>query len=163
MLNLENLLIFRIFFSRFTLDSICEIAFGPEMNVDTLHDPNNDFAHAFNESVRASEARFFNPYFKILGQLISTERLLTKTLPIINNFALKIIVEKKKNITDDPMDVLSRFMIIKDDDGKPYSDKFLRDTIMNFIIAGKDTTTQTLTWTTYLLSLHRQKEKKIIR
>jgi len=54
-------------------------------------------------------------------------------------------------------------MTLKDENGNLYTDQFLRDTIMNFIIAGKDTTTQTMTWSCYLLAKNPEKEKNFIR
>ena len=45
-------------------------------------------------------------------------------------------------------------MLLKDEDGKPYPDDYLRDIIMNFMIAGRDTTANCLSWTFHLLSQH---------
>ena len=44
------------------------------------------------------------------------------------------------------MDLLSRFMTLSNEEGVPYSDKQLRDVVVNFIIAGRDTTALTLSW-----------------
>ena len=44
------------------------------------------------------------------------------------------------------MDLLSRFMTLSNEEGVPYSDKQLRDVVINFIIAGRDTTALTLSW-----------------
>lgn len=41
-----------------------------------------------------------------------------------------------------PRDLLSLFMESKGPDGKPLTDKQLVDTVLNFIIAGRDTTAQ---------------------
>ncbi|KAL7089886.1 hypothetical protein ACP275_12G004700 [Erythranthe tilingii] len=45
--------------------------------------------------------------------------------------------------------------------GDGYDDKFLRDTILNVMIAGRDTTSSALTWFVWLVSTHPQVEKKI--
>ncbi|KAL7131466.1 hypothetical protein ABFS83_12G004700 [Erythranthe nasuta] len=45
--------------------------------------------------------------------------------------------------------------------GDGYDDKFLRDTILNLMIAGRDTTSSALTWFVWLVSTHPQVEKKI--
>jgi len=127
-----------------------------------LHNSNNEFANAFNESVSSSEARFFNPFWNILGKLLSSERTLSKSLPVLNQFASKLLAEKKSNLSKKDTDVLSRFMTLKDENGNLYTDQFLRDTIMNFIIAGKDTTTQTMTWSCYLLAKNPEKEKILL-
>jgi len=41
------------------------------------------------------------------------------------------------------------------------SDKDLRDIVMNFIIAGRDTTAVTMTWTCYMLATHPDVERKV--
>jgi cytochrome P450 len=43
-------------------------------------------------------------------------------------------------------------MSLSNDEGVPYSDKQLRDVVINFIIAGRDTTSLTLTWLFSMLS-----------
>ncbi|KAL8034108.1 hypothetical protein ABFX02_12G005600 [Erythranthe guttata] len=45
--------------------------------------------------------------------------------------------------------------------GDGYDDEFLRDTILNLMIAGRDTTSSALTWFVWLVSTHPQVEKKI--
>ncbi len=40
-------------------------------------------------------------------------------------------------------------------------DVFLRDVIMNYIIAGRDTTASALTWTLFSISTHPQVEQRV--
>jgi cytochrome P450 len=42
-------------------------------------------------------------------------------------------------------------MDMDDEDGQPLSDEMLKDHVLNFIIAGRDTTAQALAWMFYLL------------
>jgi len=44
----------------------------------------------------------------------------------------------------------------------PYPDKWIRDIIINFMLAGRDTTATLLTWTTYLLASHPDIMKRVI-
>lgn len=53
---------------------------------------------------------------------------------------------------DQREDLLSRFMALRDESGEPLSDSDLRDVVMSFIIAGRDTTANMLTWTFFELS-----------
>jgi len=146
-------------FSRFTTDSICEIAFGKD--VDTLHKA-NPFAQSFNKIVDACNKRFFLPIWPFFGKLVPFEAELHQNLPVINELAATVILEKKEKMNNEDTDVLSSFINTTDENGKPFTNKVLRDIIMNFLIAGKDTITQTLTWTTYLLTLNPKKEKKLL-
>nr|GMD00869.1 alkane hydroxylase MAH1-like [Ipomoea batatas] len=45
--------------------------------------------------------------------------------------------------------------------GLKFDDKFLRDTILNLMIAGRDTTSSALTWFIWLVSTHPEVEKNI--
>lgn len=53
-------------------------------------------------------------------------------------------------------DILSRFLQHGNTDPK-----YLRDIILNFVIAGKDTTAATLSWFTYMLCKHPEVDEKV--
>lgn len=53
-------------------------------------------------------------------------------------------------------DILSRFLQVNQTDPT-----YLRDIILNFVIAGKDTTATTLSWFIYLLCKHPSVQEKI--
>lgn len=55
-------------------------------------------------------------------------------------------------------DILSRFLQISDADPK-----YLRDIILSFIIAGKDTTAGTLSWFVYMLCKHPKIQENVAR
>ena len=55
-------------------------------------------------------------------------------------------------------DILSRFLQLKDIEIDP---KYLRDIILNFITAGKDTTATTLSWFIYMLCKHPTIQEKV--
>ena len=55
-------------------------------------------------------------------------------------------------------DILSRFLPVKDVETDP---KYLRDIILNFIIAGKDTTATSLFWFVYMLCKHPDIQEKV--
>lgn len=53
-------------------------------------------------------------------------------------------------------DILSRFLQVTDP-------KYLRDIILNFVIAGKDTTAATLSWFIYMLCKHPAVQEKVVQ
>lgn len=53
-------------------------------------------------------------------------------------------------------DILSRFLLLPNT-----SPKYLRDIILNFIIAGKDTTATSLSWFVYMLCKHPPVQEKV--
>jgi len=150
-------------FQRFTLDSVGEIAFGT--NVDSLN-KNVPFAKAFDMATANTDARFLMPLWnwKFSQYWLPSEIRLKKALAVINQFAEELIDEHLRNPDlSAKTDLLSRYMSQTDVDGKPFSRKYLRDVIMNFMIAGRDTTAQTLTWTFYLLSQNPEKEALLLQ
>lgn len=54
-----------------------------------------------------------------------------------------------------------RFMALKDNNGQPLSDDFLRDVIMNFMIAGRDTTANAMSWAAYCVATNPDVEKQV--
>jgi hypothetical protein len=61
----------------------------------------------------------------------------------------------------EPQDLLSRFMTMRDGQGALYSDAYLRDVVLNFIIAGRDTSAGAITWMFYELSRNCHVEERI--
>ena len=58
-------------------------------------------------------------------------------------------------------DLLSRFMQLKGPDGKPYTDAYLRSIVINFILAGRDTTASCLSWLMYCLAKNPAAEARL--
>lgn len=56
---------------------------------------------------------------------------------------------------------MSRFILESERDPETMTDKYLRDIILNFLIAGKDTSANTLTWFFYMLCKHPLVQEKI--
>lgn len=63
-----------------------------------------------------------------------------------------------KNVKED---VLSRFLAEKEKKPETMSDKYLRDIIFSFMIAGKDTTANTLCWFFYMLCKNPLIQEKV--
>lgn len=51
-------------------------------------------------------------------------------------------------------DILSRFIELGEDPENNLTDKSLRDIVLNFVIAGRDTTATTLSWAIYMIMTH---------
>ncbi|XP_051223424.2 alkane hydroxylase MAH1-like [Lolium perenne] len=66
--------------------------------------------------------------------------------------------------TDDGADLLTLYLACQAEVGKEGAefDRFLRDTTLNLMIAGRDTTSSALTWFFWLISNHPDVEEKIL-
>ncbi|KAJ3078733.1 Protein kinase alk2 [Quaeritorhiza haematococci] len=150
-------------FFRFTLDGFGKIGFGIELN-SMLTKDSVPFAAAFDRAQAAMDYRFFSPVWRLEELLLPRGRELKNDLKTVREFCSKVIGERRadpeKNTRND---LLSLFMNLKNEDGTPmYTDKELGDLTLNFIIAGRDTTAQALSWTIYELALHPEKTKKLV-
>ncbi len=59
-------------------------------------------------------------------------------------------------------DLLDMLLAARDEDGSAMSPKQLRDEVMTLLLAGHETTANTLTWTTMLLAEHPEVEAKLV-
>lgn len=135
-------------FHRFTLDSIGEIAFGIQLR--SIEHPGQPFVAAFDAAQAATDARFFTPGWSLLGRCLRSERVLRSSVAVLHAFTAKVIAERRAaGDWHGRRDVLSRALAAVDDKGEPLfrgDDAALRDIILSFMIAGRDTTAQALSW-----------------
>jgi cytochrome P450 len=121
-------------FYRFTLDSIGQIGFGVEL--DVLKKGRIPFSEAFDQSQAHIISRFLNPAWFLLKSVSPEGWRQTERLKLMANFIHNIIEARRKEGPRDQMDILSFFMERTDENGKPFTEKYLQDIVMNFLIAG---------------------------
>jgi cytochrome P450 len=148
-----------------TLDSVFKVILGVEL--DTMggtYREGTQFSIAFDEASAAIMFRYFNFLWKVQRFLnIGSEAVLKKSLRVINDYVYKIItskIEQSQKLQDNSLglkeDILSRFIELNETDSK-----YLKDIILSFIIAGKDTSAITLSWFIYELCKHPHVQEKI--
>nr|QNS29946.1 cytochrome P450 [Nothapodytes nimmoniana] len=149
---------------RFAFDNICKVAF----NVDPgclAGDGNinaHEFMKAFEEAATLSSGRFMyalpslykiKRFFKI-----GSEYQLQKSIGIVHEFADNIIKSRMEDKTaKKEEDLLSRFI-----GDHQNSAEFLRDIVISFILAGRDTTSSALSWFFWFLSSRPCEVKRIL-
>jgi len=146
---------------RFAFDNICRVAFD--------HDPHQlpdggdgatdgGFADAFRDAANLSAGRFryaVPGFWKIKKALnVGSERRLRESIAMVHDFADRIIQSRREEMRRDGFekhDLLSRFMASQDE---TYSESEvpLRDVVISFLLAGRETTSSALTWFFWLLS-----------
>jgi len=153
---------FQGYFMRYTLDSFCEIGFGVNINSLNSNEAALRFQEAFDfvqtyadKRARTGELGRYKEFFWKNSEFQSH-------LKYLNDFVFDII-NRRKSETEEELegrgDLLSQLLLhnikAKKEENKEelISDEELRDWIMNFLIAGRDTTAILMTWCTYLLSL----------
>ncbi|THU69827.1 hypothetical protein C4D60_Mb08t18510 [Musa balbisiana] len=156
-------------FMRMTLDSIGKVGFGVEIGTLAADLPENAFAQAFDDANIIVTNRFIDPFWRIKRLLrVQGEARLQRSIKVLDEFTYDIIRRRKAKIklarakrNGDEMkhDLLSRFIELGEGegegDGSIFSDdKSLRDVVLNFVIAGRDTTAATLSWFIYMVMTH---------
>ncbi|KAI8089636.1 cytochrome P450 [Halteromyces radiatus] len=152
---------------KFTLDSFVELSFGVELHALGSKEK-VPFASSFDACQLNVFQRFVNPAYKITealsGILMPWRTTIQQHLDTMDEFAFGVIEKRRKQLAngEEYGDLLSRFMSAKNEKGEPLGNKELRDVVLNFVIAGRDTTAQALSWTFYSLMTNPQVEKKLL-
>ncbi|KAG0496419.1 hypothetical protein HPP92_001110 [Vanilla planifolia] len=132
-------------FRRFTIDAVSAVALGldPESHSTLL----SAFSDAFEVAATLSAARAASPapfIWRVKRLLcLGTERCLRKEILRVDAFAHRIIGCRR--LLPKGQDLLSRFMASVDDDD------YLRDIIVSFFLAGRDTVASALAGIFHLL------------
>jgi len=162
-------------FFNFTMDSIMKIFFGEES--DILSGKSNVYGTAFDTAHRC-----FFKYSVMSFSFISFARLLPwpfggldggcawlhrhcsptfwqlkQSISILDRESEKIIAKCRADPRlPDRTDLLALFMRAVDREGLParQSSRYLRDVVLNMVIAGRDTTACTLSWMFFILGTH---------
>lgn len=162
MIDLQDLLM------KLTLDSIFKVGFGVDLNTLSGSDEfSNQFMKAFDDSNAIVYWRYVDLLWRIKRFLnIGSEAALKQNIEVINNFVYELILRKREQMKNGKLDggkedILSRFVMESEKDPDNVTDQYLRDITLSFIIAGKDTSGNTLTWFFYMLCQHPSIQEKI--
>ncbi|KAE9194214.1 hypothetical protein PF004_g20778 [Phytophthora fragariae] len=162
--------------SCFSTEAFAEISFGLKM--DCLRaNKELPFQAAFDRAQRLTALRFVRPrwFWKMQQRLgIGAEDQLQLDIKEIDATVLSIVQRvlaqramTPENDTDKTTNMLSLFLdtIAKDPtmDEELYDPVHLRDVVVNFLVAGRDTTAQALSWFFYSISQNPRVEAKLRR
>ncbi|XP_006662533.1 cytochrome P450 704C1-like [Oryza brachyantha] len=155
--------------TRATMNSIFNIAFGKELNTLDGSGEGSRFAKAFDDAGEYTLLRYLNPFWKVARLLdVGTEAALKERIKVVDEFVYKLIRDKSDELSrtkaHDPGsrdDLLSRFIQAAINDSGTVDYKYLRDIILNIVVAGKDSTAGSLAWFLYMACKHPEVQEKI--
>ncbi|XP_051113595.1 cytochrome P450 94C1 [Andrographis paniculata] len=154
-------------FRRFSFDSICKFSFGFDPGCLTPTLPVSEFAAAFDAASKLSAERAVvtSPVvWKVKRFLnVGSEKNLRRAIRSVHELAERVIRNRRDNLAGagdgatsaSNGDLLSRFMSTTADD------VFLRDIVVSFLLAGRDTVAAALTSLFWLLSQNPRVTKLI--
>ncbi|CAD6234853.1 unnamed protein product [Miscanthus lutarioriparius] len=173
---------------RFAFDNICGVAFGVEASTllelgeedgggsgrRRRHDA---FFKAFDDAVEISFARMLHPTAVVWKAMrlagVGSERRLREAIRVVDEHVAAIMEseERSRGRGDDEQYLLSRFAAAMEEDegselGAMFQSpgakrRFLRDIVVSFVLAGKDSTSSALTWFFWLLAANPRCERRV--
>ncbi|XVF73361.1 hypothetical protein PTKIN_Ptkin12aG0195500 [Pterospermum kingtungense] len=155
--------------TKYTMESVLKVGFG--IDLDSMDWSSNEeeraFIRAFDNATESIKLRFINPLWKLKRSLnIGSEASLKKNMKLIHNFIDNVMTTKKKQLSMNPdrnekEDILSRFIAESVKNPGTMTDRYLKDIILSFLTAARDSTASTMSWFFYLLCKHPLIQEKI--
>ncbi|KAL6659996.1 hypothetical protein ACP70R_002118 [Stipagrostis hirtigluma subsp. patula] len=154
-------------FLRLTFDLTCALVFGVDPGCLAVDLPTVPFARAMDDALETLFLRHVipMPFWKLMRRLeVGHERKMFAARRTIDSFVADTVAKRRadklKDGIGDSADLLSSFICHEDtSDG---DDEFLRDTTVNLLLAGRDTTGAALSWFFYLLAKNPRVEHKLL-
>ncbi|KAK6260790.1 hypothetical protein SCA6_015264 [Theobroma cacao] len=150
------------------MESMFKVGFGIDLNwMEGSIEEGTTFVKAFDDANESVCLRYINTFWKLKRALnIGSEASLKKNIKVIDNFIHNVLSTKKKLLAMNPdpnvkEDILSRFLMESEKNSETMTDQYLRDIILNFLIAGRDTTANALSWFFYMLCKHPLIQEKV--
>nr|XP_043610806.1 cytochrome P450 704C1-like isoform X2 [Erigeron canadensis] len=148
-----------------TMDSLFKVAFGVDLdNMSNSTEESARFTRAFDDANTLIIRRLVDITWKIKKFLnIGSEAVLTRNMKLIDEFVYKVIqikIQQTHSLKDElslkkKNDILSTVIENKQDP------KYLRDIILNYVLAGKDPIAIAMVWFIYLLCKHPDIQEKV--
>ncbi|KAF5476563.1 hypothetical protein F2P56_003307 [Juglans regia] len=152
---------------RFAFDTICKVSLGTDPSCLDLHRAVPPLVKAFDSASEISAMRSMAPVFwfwKIKRALnLGSEKQLKDALRLVHGSVLEIIRNKRRILEEDrenrycESDLLSRMLLAGHDE------EVVRDMVISFIMAGRDTTSSAMTWLFWLLSKYPNQKELIVK
>ncbi|XP_059302911.1 cytochrome P450 94B3-like [Lycium ferocissimum] len=150
---------------RFAFDTICKVSLGTDPHcLDDLSNVPNLVA-AFDTASQACAMRGMAPIYAVWKSKralnIGSEKKLSENVKKVHCCINEIIQKKKQKIINENgdhinTDLLSRLLIAG------HEDEVVRDMVISFLMAGRDTTSSALTWLLWLTTNHHNVKNEMI-
>jgi cytochrome P450 len=120
----------------------------------------DEISRSFDLVIREIAKRFRRP-IKIADWIPTPGNLrYMRGVRMLDRLVARVIADRRAN-PGDRGDLLSMLLSARDDDGRPMSDRQLRDETITLFLAGHETTAIALSWTLFLLARHPEVEAKL--
>ncbi|KAF9348142.1 hypothetical protein BGX26_000423 [Mortierella sp. AD094] len=136
----------------FTLDTFGAVSFGETFGCLDSNDQGHPFAVAIDDMLEGLAGRLKDPMWKITERLNGASKKVAYNRKVLRDYSQNIIDKRRREgFHTGKKDLLQLFIEGKDENGQSLSDDLIIDNIITFLVAGRDTTAQALTWMFYLI------------
>ena len=145
---------------RFTVDAIAGLAFGTDVN--TLESDDDIIQRHLDKIFPKLFTRMITavPYWRFFK--LPSDRQLDRALAAVNQAIDGFIASARQRLADDPArraaphDLLEAMLVAADEPGSGIDDAQVAGNVLTMLLAGEDTTANTLAWCIWLLHRHPQ-------
>lgn len=137
-----------------TLEIVAKALFGMDASAE---------AKEFAETLDVFMEAFLTAGLYVLPAWVPTRSNLRMQRAIrrLDAVVYRIVAERRKSARDTG-DLLSMLLAARDENGAGMTDQQVRDELMTLLMAGHETTANSLSWTFYLLAQHPEAEEKLV-
>lgn len=140
---------------RFTVDTISGLAFGKDIN--TLESGEDVIQHHLENVLPVKFRRMLSmvPYWRWFK--LKSDRELDRSVAVINSTILDYVTQARQRLRDDPtlqeqpQNLLEAMIVASDQPDSGLDDSHVAGNVLTILMAGEDTTANTLAWMIYLL------------
>lgn len=146
--------------TRYTMDVICGLAFGVDVN--SIEAPEDSLQQHLRDLFRMTQKRLLAPlpywHWIRFAEDRRFERDMRQVHAAIDGFIAQARagLERQPELRRQPANLLQALVATRDESGSGFSDEDLHGNVLTMLLAGEDTTAQTLAWVLYLLHRHPQ-------
>jgi len=145
---------------RFTVDAIAGLAFGKDIN--TLESGEDVIQRHLDKVLPAIFRRVLSivPYWRWFKT--AADRDLEHSVAVINSTILEFVGQARQRLRDEPLrreqpsNLLEAMIVAADQPGSGLDDRHVAGNVLTMLLAGEDTTANTLAWMIHLLQRHPQ-------
>ncbi|KAJ9140175.1 hypothetical protein P3X46_030852 [Hevea brasiliensis] len=150
---------------RFAFDIVGRVSLGTDPFCLDLSRPLPPLVKAFDTASEISAMRGTAPVYAVWKTKrmmnMGAEKKLKQAIKLVHSSVLEIVQSKKMVLENDQErkldnDLLSRLL------SAGHDEEVIRDMLISFIMAGRDTTSAAMTWLFWLLSKHQSSEEMIV-
>jgi cytochrome P450 len=142
---------------RVTMEIVSKTLFDAEVAEDI-----DEIERSFDRVVREIAKRFRRP-FRIPDAVPTPGNLRYRSgVASLDRLVTRVLGQRREQ-PGDRGDLLSMLLAARDDDGRPMSDKQIRDEVITLFLAGHETTAIALSWALVLLARHPEVDERLWR